>query len=245
MGILRDLLKGFGDALFVNFKCMFCNTETTNTSLICDKCASSVKRICDTICPRCGANAEKSSGMCLYCFDKDYKFSEHRSCFVYNEQSSRPIKLLKYEQKKYLADPIARVMFALNSELFDGVDYLTFVPMTKERMKARGYNHGEELAKSLAEISGVPVISMIKKTKSTEHQADLNFVARCENLKGSFELEENVGKLIKGKSVVIVDDVFTTGSTISECSRILRKCKLKSIKAITFLKTDPFENVNV
>ena len=242
MGLFKNLLGALSDSLFVNFKCIFCHIETVNDSLICDECANSIETIGDCVCSKCGAKVNIGDNICLYCFDKNYNFDEHRSCFIYDDESSRPVKLLKYEKKKYLAETISRIMFAFNKEYLENVDFITFVPMTKDRVKDRGYNHGEELAKCLSKISGIPIIRLLEKVKSTQHQAELNFSERCENLKGSFELSNQEKYKLNGKCILIVDDVFTTGSTLSECSRIIRKVKPKHVKAITFLKTDPFKD---
>lgn len=240
MSIIKKMLSAFGDALFVNFKCIFCNTETVNESLVCDDCVIRLIPIVGATCKKCGAMVDESDKVCIYCFDKEYLFREHRSCFIYDKLSSTPVKLLKYEKKKYLAEPIARIMFAMNKELFENVDIITFVPMTDERKDERGFNQGEEIAKYLSEIVNVPVVKLMEKTKATEHQADLNFKKRCENLKGSFTISSDVKENIRGKNILVVDDVFTTGSTLSECARLLNRAKAKTVKAITFLKTDPF-----
>jgi len=240
MSIFKNILSAFSDALFVNFKCIFCNTETVNESLVCDDCAKRLTPIVGALCNKCGALVDKSDNVCIYCFDKEYLFHEHRSCFIYDKLSATPVKLLKYEKKKYLSEPIARIMFAMNKKLFENVDIITFVPMTEERKDERGFNQGEEIAKCLSEIVNVPVIKLMEKTKATKHQADLNFKKRCENLKGSFAVSSDMKENIRGKNILVVDDVFTTGSTLSECARLLNRAKAKIVKSITFLKTDPF-----
>ena len=240
MGIIKNIFRGLVDSIFVNFKCMFCNTETVNESLICPDCEKKLKAIRGTICLKCGTMVEKSEDTCYTCFDKKYAFNKHRSCFIYDDLSSTPVKLLKYSGKKYLAEPIARVMYAFNKDLFSNVDVITFVPMTDERKKDRGYNQCKVLAKELSNISNISVLKLLVKSHETEHQADLNFEGRIKNLKGSFEIDNEKLNNIKGKNILLIDDVFTTGSTLHECSRILFKGKAKSVSVLTFIKTDPF-----
>ena len=242
MGVIKNMLSTLVDSLFVDYKCIFCNTETINDSRVCSTCEEKLKIILSSICDKCGALIDKSDVVCAYCFDKKYVFSKHRSCFIYSELSSTPVKLLKYEKKKYLAKSLAKIMFALNKDIFHNVDIITFVPMTTERKRNRGYNQSEEICKVLSDITKIPVKPLLIKNHSTSHQADLNFIDRTKNLKGSFAINDKYIELLKGKRVLIVDDVFTTGSTLNECSRVLLKSKAKEVRALTFLKTDPFDN---
>lgn len=244
MGLFRKILNIFSDAVFVNFSCIFCNTETVNESLICPQCEKKLKTLNGNVCKKCGAQVNLMDKSCYACFEKEYKFKTHKSCFVYDELSSTPVKFLKYEKKKYLAEPMARVMYAFHKDLFNDIDIITFVPMTYERFKNRGYNHSYELAKHLSKISKIKLEKLLIKNTNTEHQAGLNFDERIKNLKGSFVCEENIKDSIKGKRILIIDDVFTTGSTIHECARILYDKNVKSVSAITFLKTDPYQNIN-
>ena len=237
---LIKIWNEFEDALFVNFKCMFCGRETPNESLVCDKCASEVTFINGFVCDHCGAQAFGREVMCPACRGKNYKFDSHRSCIIYGDLSSRAVKALKYSGKLYLAEPIARFMYAVNKELFENADAITFVPMTKSKLASRGYNHMEEVAKVLSKISKIPVLECFNKIKETEDQASLNYDKRTKNLKGSFVVIDDNKDMIRGKKILLVDDVFTTGSTANECSKLLLKAKAKSVNVATFLKTDPF-----
>ena len=123
MGVIKNMLSTLVDSLFVDYKCIFCNTETINDSRVCSTCEEKLKIISSSICDKCGALIDKSDVVCAYCFDKKYVFSKHRSCFIYSELSSTPVKLLKYEKKKYLAKSLAKIMFALNKDIFHNVDF--------------------------------------------------------------------------------------------------------------------------
>jgi len=235
----KKLWTSFEDALFVNFDCMFCGVETLNESKVCPKCESKLKFINGEVCETCGSPVEKSEKVCYNCFDKKYYFDKHRSCIIYDRLSSAPVRKLKYYKAKHLAEPVARFMFAVHKEIIKSADFITFVPISDKRLEERGYNQTEEIAKYINEISGVPVLKILEKVKDTESQAELGFAERTKNLKGSFEILENAKQEIKGNNIVIVDDVFTTGSTSSECSRVLKKYKPKSVNVITFVKTDP------
>ena len=240
MNIFKQMINSFSKSLFVNFKCLFCGEETINESNVCPKCEKKVKALFNEICDKCGALEFKSTARCVNCFDKKYYFLKHRSCFIYDDLSASPVKLLKYEKRKYYVEPIAKIMFAFHREFISNVDYITFVPMTEDRKRNRGYNQSEELAKCLSAYSGIQTIDCLCKVKSTTHQADLNFDQRMKNLKDSFSFKLDYCELVKGKNILVVDDVFTTGSTMNECARVLLKAKVKNVYALTFLKTHPF-----
>ena len=159
---------------------------------------------------------------------------------MYDDLSSGAVKALKYSGKLYLAEPIARFMYAVHKEMFLNSDYITFVPMTKQKREARGYNHMEEVAKILSNISNVPILECFEKVKDTEDQASLNYEKRTQNLKGSLVIRNDLKDVIRGKKILVVDDVFTTGSTANECAKLLLKSKACLVDVATFLKTDPY-----
>lgn len=240
MGTIRKFLDMLSNSIFVNYKCIFCNTETVNESLICPVCEKKLKALNGSVCNKCGAKLETSENGCYTCFDKNYIFDKHRSCFIYDDISATPVKLLKYSEKKYLTEPMAKIMYAFHKELFNNVDFITYVPMTFDRMKSRGYNQCEVLANELSSISKVPCLELLTKEHETEHQANLDFNGRIKNLKGSFVINSEYLDIVKNKNILIIDDVFTTGSTIHECARVLLKGKANGVSALTFVKTDPF-----
>ena len=235
----KNILKRIGDSIFINYKCMCCGRETGNESLICDKCLSKITLINKSICNKCGSLLENMEAVCINCYDKKYKFDTHRSCIIYDYLSSRPVKLLKYQKRKYLAEPIAKIMYAMHKDVVDNSDIIVFVPMTKTKTEKREYNHTQEIAKHLSKMSNVKLVDALVKKFDTAEQVSLNFKERTKNLKGSFDINSNNAGIIKGKNVLLVDDVFTTGSTSNECAKMLLKAKAHSVNVLTFLKTDP------
>lgn len=237
----KKMLDAIDDVLFKNYKCMFCDRETNDEFLICDNCKSKLKFINNNICNKCGSATDEPEAVCYDCFNKNYVFDSHRSCIFYDNYSSRPVKALKYSKQKYLAEPIARFMFETHKEIFHDIDYITFVPMTRVKEETRGYNHTEVITHELSKLSGIPVMNFIIKNRDTGDQARLGFDERNKNLKGSFEVDKDKKDLLKDKNVLLIDDVFTTGSTSNECSKVLLKAKAHSVVVATFLKTNPHD----
>jgi len=105
------------------------------------------------------------------------------------------------------------------------------VPMEKQKQKNRGYNQAEELAKELSKIVQAPVVlNNLVKVKETESQIKLSAEQRRKNLKGAFSLKDP--EAISGKKVFLIDDVYTTGSTMEECANVLRTARTKSVWGI-------------
>lgn len=106
---------------------------------------------------------------------------------------------------------------------------ITFTPLYWRRQAQRGYNQSELLAQEVSKRVNLPVIDLLIKTKQTKRQADLSGKERRENLKQVFKAKSEKLKVIKGKTIILIDDVYTTGSTLNECGRVLKKAGAKAI----------------
>ena len=241
MKIKRFISKfwnGFEDLFMTSHSCVGCGREVhdgTEFSL-CEKCREKFEIIKGTTCLKCGEGLLEGNKLCGHCKEKDYHFDKNFSLSYYTDVSAKVVKDLKYGKKKFLAKKIAESL-AGNKDYFEDVDVLTFVPVSKKRKKERGFNQAEEIALHLGMIFNKPVKEFLIKKETGVHQAGLTQKDRLKNLIGSFELNASVEDEIKGKVVLIVDDVFTTGSTLDECSKMIRQKKPKMIKTVTYAKT--------
>jgi ComF family protein len=112
------------------------------------------------------------------------------------------------------------------------VEVLIPIPLTKKRLKERGFNQSEEIAKELSQFLKIPLLNnVLLKVKETLPQAELSGQERRENIKGVFACQESEN--LKGKKVLLVDDVFTTGSTMEEAAKALKKAGAKQVWGIT------------
>jgi ComF family protein len=115
------------------------------------------------------------------------------------------------------------------------VDYIIGIPISSGRMKERGYNQTELIAKELGRILSVEYLpNALVKIKETEHQINLSKIERKNNVKDSFKFADKYD--VKGKRVLLVDDIFTTGATVNECSKVLKKANAKKVIVATVLK---------
>ncbi|MCM1054427.1 MAG: ComF family protein [Bacteroides sp.] len=114
-------------------------------------------------------------------------------------------------------------------------DVITFVPMRKKDVYRRGYNQTKLIARELSWLTDKPCAALLKKVRDTEPQKALNAAERAENVRDAFRCTGE--KAVKGKTVLIIDDISTTGSTLSEAARALKKAGAGSVKAAVFAKT--------
>ena len=199
-----------------SFTCDICGVETFKTNL-CPDCAKTVEFIGETCCPVCGRKTVRPE-ICLECKEKPPLFKKAVSAFVYENGGIILVKKFKNNNgylKEYFADLLSQKIKNLPA-----ADCIVYVPMTKKAQRARGYNQGELLAYSLSKRINIPVIkNALKKTKETDQQKLLGKQERQKNISGCFSVEKP--EEIKGKTVLLIDDIFTTGTTVNECSKVL------------------------
>ncbi len=242
MNFLKKLAKGidkFEDMFMTNHACISCGVEIPDGSRfsLCHDCQNKISIIDGYHCRFCGDRVFGPNMVCDSCKRKVYEFANNRSCFFYDEVSSKIVKNLKYNSRKYIAPYMAELMLA-RSEYFKDVDIITFVPINKSRLRERGFNQSQLLAEYIGNKLGIETLNLLIKKEGGKHQAGLDMKQRLSNPFGTYEFdEENISK-VKGKKVLIIDDVFTTGSTLSECARMIKKLKPYSVRTVTFAKTD-------
>ncbi|MCQ2399404.1 MAG: ComF family protein, partial [Clostridia bacterium] len=141
------------------------------------------------------------------------------------------IRRFKFEEGRFLREFFSFFLFKEYKRNGWSVDFVTFVPMTKKEFKGRGYNQTELLAKSFSSLSGIPVQEVMKKTRETKRQVGLTGKERRENLKGAFTVYKR--KATAGKTVLLIDDVTTTGSTAEIISDKLKRSGAKRVYVLT------------
>lgn len=221
--ILNNLVNYFDDLMFPEFKCFACGREAKDLDYhLCDNCKESLPFIKGVVCFKCGYPVIDGNDYCDYCRSRNYDFDEARAVFEYDASTRGTILGIKYSNQKYLAKIFARLMLDVLNEWNVKPDILVPVPITDSRRKERGYNQAELIANELANLTGLPVITKIVSRKNdSKIQKGLSMKDRFENMKGAFEVDRRY--ILKFKKVLIIDDVFTTGATVSELSRTIRK----------------------
>lgn len=226
-----SFVKSFLFDLLFPLYCFGCGKEG---AVVCDACLP-VLRVVPPQCFVCGKLAPSPVGRtCLSCRKKS-PLDSFFSPFLYQQEIVRVmIHAFKYEGMKSLAPFFADSLFSYLQKYgaFPKDALLIPVPMWPKRRRARGFNQSELIASYLGKLTGNTVhMGILKKIKDTVPQASLAAEERRRNLKGTFEVA--AGGKIKRKMIMLIDDVKTTGATLEEAARVLKKAGAKTIGAVT------------
>lgn len=215
----------------VNYTCNVCGKEIFDGAYFCSDCENHLPRIKQAKCNHCGRITPYAVTSCDSCVERNSNFDKARSVFDYSNPIDGLIKDFKYNGKRYLSEVFANELKTIYYSEFVQADVIVYVPMTDERLRKRGYNQARLLAEELSEILNVPVVhNAVVKTKETERQANLSRDERRVNLSKTFKAYK---KEINGKSVLLVDDVLTTGATCDLISELLKKKGAKEVTVFT------------
>lgn len=220
-----------------HIKCIFCGEEIKelNSYDACEKCLKSLPFIIKDFCPRCGLQMPTDSvGVCMNCKTKNYNFDYARSVFTYNDLVKHAIHKMKISSAKYIAEPLAQSLFYYFKTLDWKIDFVTYIPIHSQRLKFRGYNQSKELATHFSNLTNIPIIECFEKIKNTPNQTSLSGKERQNNLKDAFKL---IHSDVKDKNILIIDDIFTTGATSNEVSKLLRNKNANKIYVLTVAHT--------
>lgn len=212
-------------------KCVICGDDIPGYDryAVCNKCELSHNT---KYCLRCGRAIKNMANYCDYCQNHEYAFDIARAPFVYENEVVNLVHKLKYGGGKYLAEVMAEFMADEYYESDFSADVITFVPMHPKKQRKRGYNQAREIAVALSQILEIPLSDALERTKLTENLARLGKEERAEAIQNAILLKLEAD--VKGKNVLLVDDVFTTGATSNECAKALRKGKCGKIFVLTF-----------
>lgn len=219
----------------MHVKCIFCGEELSEAEHndTCIECQPALPYIIGG-CPKCGDLVREGAVICDRCKAQNRDFDQARAVFMYVDEVVKLVHKFKYENLKFLAEPIAKYMCELLATWDVNVDVVTAVPLHKNKERKRSYNQAKEIAQNVCKIFNLPYEDLCEKNVDNPSQTSLSFKERRENVKGVYSVLKAKRKFVKNKSVLIVDDVFTTGATTNELSRVLKEAKAKSVYVLTF-----------
>ncbi len=229
--------KEFLNFLFPSF-CKLCGKPLLNTEvLVCKDCFSQLP-VLKHYCKKCGnpLKIEKTRdklNYCSYCEEKKLLFDKVLVLFEYTSPVKNWILEFKFKENFVLAFTFGKLLGKIFKSEVETSDYIIPVPVYSEKQKQRGYNQTYLIALGIDKRKLLP--DFLIKTKETLPQSSLSFKERWKNLKGVFKLlsEEKV----KGKKILLVDDVITTGATLNECAGVLKKAGVEKVKTLAIAKT--------
>jgi competence protein ComFC len=239
MSLLQNLTRLWSAAGTLCFPphCTGCRADTERGVHVCAKCAETAEHIVAPYCQRCSNpfdGAITDAFTCSNCADREVHFlcavAPYKSRGIVREC----IHDFKYNKALHLSTPLAAW---LAESLADPriasrpVDAFIPVPLHHVRFREREFNQAEELARLLSKQTGTPMWNALKRIRYTTTQTKLDRSERMENLRGAFRVRHT--RRVKGRHLILVDDVFTTGSTVEECSRVLLRAGATSVRVIT------------
>jgi len=219
--------------------CHLCKAplEESGERVVCGACVAKLIPRKGPHCLRCGRfqPGPGEDHLCARCQVEAPPFSVHRSCGVYGGVLKDIILLFKYRKYAPLSLPLAHfagVCLAEDAQLWDGAEFLVPVPLHPSRRRERGFNQARLLARDLASICGIPVLaSVLIKTRNAPTQAGLRAADRERNVRSAYAVKRP--QEVRGRTLILVDDVTTTGATLRECAKMLKKAGAKDVRGIT------------
>lgn len=207
--------------------CCGCNQPGT---LFCSSCLESITFLDKGLCSLCGYPRD-GARRCAGCFHLQPQFTKIRCLAHYDGSIKDAVHQLKYQNNLGLGIELARLLHELCIQQNWPIDLITPVPLSKQRQKERGYNQAAMIAYPLALQLGIPFDDKnLKRIRETSSQVELDVHQRQQNLLNAFDIPTN---RFSGKNVLLVDDVITTGATINDCARALKKSGAKEVYAVS------------
>jgi ComF family protein len=209
--------------------CVLCGAAGFDQMDICASCSRGLPWI-ESACRQCALPITAESGdgvICGQCLQKPPLFDRSLSLFSYQDDATRLIHQLKFEDKLANARLLGRMLAAAVIADAEALpDCIVPVPLHRKRMRQRGYNQSLELARVVGRVCGIPVSRQsVVRVRNTQSQTGLNKTQRRQNIRGAFELRET----FDAERIAILDDVVTTTSTVNELARLLKTAGVSAV----------------
>lgn len=219
------------------YSCVCCGNEIFDkVNGICESCDKTLPYITGRICLHCGEPLISDGDYCKKCKGKKFIYDRAITVFEFNGSARNLVLGLKYNNQKYLAKSLGKFLedMYVKSKLF--ADLIIPVPLCEKRLKARKYNQAELIANELANNINIEIrTDILFRVKETPTQTKLNFSERQQNLKDAFKVKNR--RLIKNKTIFLIDDVLTTGATVTECAKTLKNAGAKCVYVLAVCHT--------
>jgi len=231
--------------IFLNPTCASCaaSLDRPLESPVCLPCWNGIARVTPPLCVRCGdaVAAASNESMCGRCRQRPPHFSIARSAGLYEGSLRQIIHAFKYGKRRALAGPLARMMTAAGVDVLRDADAVIPVPLDPWRALRRGFNQADDLAVHV----GLPVWRVISRRLGTVPQAGLPASRRHANVRDAFApaLRHRLVVMVSGeaqrlqnRTVVLIDDVMTTGATLDACATVLVESGVRTVHALTIAR---------
>lgn len=214
------ILTEFIESIFPR-KCAFCNTKI-NKRYTCEKCANIIEYYHEKI---------------VISVNKEMECDKIISAIPYDGFMKQKILQYKFHGAKYLAPAFAEIILSKIDKYNLNFDSIVEVPISVKRLRERGYNQSELIAKYIASFTKKShKKGTLSKIKNNLRQSELGLNERRENVKDAYSIK-NI-EIIKGKTFILIDDIYTTGATLNECARMLKKSGAQEVIGLAVMYSD-------
>lgn len=222
MSTLKDKLL----TIFYPHHCFLCDEVLLPEQRLCADCRDKAPYVLPPLCERCGRGVD----VCI-CGGHTHIFERCVSPFYHADMVRDTILRLKERYDTVVVEGFAAEMAEVIRREYGGIafDFVTAVPLHKKDRRARGYDQAQGLAQALARRLGIPYAAVLTKLTYTQPQKELTALRRRGNLLGVFDVTADVA----GRTILLVDDVITTGSTLDECAKMLKIFGAEEVYAVT------------
>lgn len=236
----RGALRLLANAVFPP-RCPSCHGYVEAEGNFCATCFAVLKMIEAPLCACCGipfAVPTAVDTLCPSCLDVQPEFETARAALVYDATSAPLVTALKFQDQWANLERYIALMQRSGAALLEGGDMLVPVPLHWRRLVSRKFNQSAVLAYGLARKTNIPCRpEMLQRVIYTKPQMRLKREERLKNVKRAFAVPDAAQEMLRNKTVVLVDDVVTTGATANACAKALKKAGAKEVRVIALART--------
>lgn len=227
-------------------RCAACEARVEQHGMLCAECWNAIHFLSEPLCAQCGNPFAYDMGRdakCAECLENPPPFAHARAAFRYDgEQARRLIHSFKFHDRTQHTALLTQWMARIGSPMLQESHLLVPVPLHWWRMLKRGYNQSALLAQELQRMTGKQLLAdALLRTRYTPPQASLDRADRLHNVRGVFAVKPKHAAAVRGKNILLVDDVMTTGATLAECAETLMDAGAKSVSVLTAARTCHFD----
>lgn len=236
MGIIE---KGLECLYPSNIYCVSCGSiiDKTRPYALCDECMEKFHWLGKKTCRKCGKilNDDYRHDLCYDCMEYSHEFTKGYTCVQYGLYERGLLMDYKYRGKSYIGRKLGDILYDRISLEEQSFDLIVPVPMHEKKQQQRGYNQAQLMAQRLAQRMELPCASgLLTRVRETLPMKGLGAFDRQENLRGVFAVSQKNHYEIKGRQILLIDDIYTTGSTMDACSVTLKAAGAEEVFALSF-----------
>ncbi len=220
--------------------CPTCREAVADPGALCAQCWSKLSFISRPYCERLGIPFAYDPGpgvLSMEAIADPPSYNRARAAVRYDETARTMVQAFKYGDRLDLAPAMARWMATAGRELLTEADALVPVPLHWRRLWSRRFNQAATLAQAISRISAVPMRhDLVKRVRATRQQVGLTQTQRASNVQGAFRVPREARGDVRGKRLLLVDDVLTSGATLDTCARILLRAGAANVDVLVFAR---------